>query len=206
MYLTCVRYILIPSFFLTVIQLLVGLLMSDRTTQILAELENGPYKLNLTEEKRTQLAQKITNILESESPPEPEAPLPDSVPAPPAVNRDITSNIRLIITDKPNSLGSYISGYDTMTQADAYPFTPADEVSAFITKLLGESDKVYMYTPNATKQTVAASSIGGKKTRSRRTKSKSKSARQGTGKGTGKGTRKGTGKGTRNGKAKRGNK
>lgn len=169
--------------------------MSDRTTQILAELENGPYKLNLTEEKRTQLAQKITNILESEGPPEPEAPLPDSVPA---VNRDITSNIRLIITDKPNSLGSYISGYDTMTQADAYPFTPADEVSAFITKLLGESDKVYMYTPNATKQTVAASSIGGKKTRSRRTKSKSKSAR--------KGTRKGTGKGTRNGKAKRGNK
>lgn len=166
--------------------------MSDRTNKILAELENNPYKLNLTEEKRKQLAEKITNILESEGPPEPEAPLSDDVPAPPAVNRDLTSSIRLIITDKPNSLGSYISGYDTITQADAYPFTPADQVSAFITKLLGESEKVYVYTPSASTQTVAASSIGGKKTRSKRTKSKS--ARQGTG------TRKGTRKGKRGNK------
>jgi hypothetical protein len=168
--------------------------MSERTNKILAELENSPYKLNLTDDKRAQLAEKITNILESE--PERVAPAPDSVPIPPAINRDITSNIRLIITDKPNSLGSYISGYDTMTQADAYPFTPADEVSAFIAKLLGESDKVYMYTPDATKQTTAAESTGGKKTMSKRGKGKGKRTRKGKGKGKGKSTR----------KAKRGNK
>jgi hypothetical protein len=151
--------------------------VSDITTKILEEFKASGYPDN---EGTKALSAKIIDIVrnddalksvaEPESVDETSAPMEESAP----VNRDIKSNIRLFITNKPNSRGSYISGYDVIINADEYPFTSADEVSAVLKQLLGNpGDNGYLYTPSSTEQITKADAArpmitqGGKKKRSK---------------------------------------
>lgn len=147
----------------------------DVAGKILEELQKKEY--GLTKEIQSKLGNSIKKIVDDAPAPVPSSAVVEEEQKPP-VNRDIRSNIRLFITDKPNSKGSNISGYDTIVNADEYPFTSADEVSVFIKALMGNSnDKVYIYTPSGTKQIVQIplQKIGGnKQSRKRSTRKKGK--------------------------------
>ncbi len=148
--------------------------VSDITTKILEEFKARGYPDN---EGTKALSAKIIDIVRNDdalkSVAEPESVDETSAPMeePAHVNRDIKSNIRLFITNKPNSRGSYISGYDVIINADEYPFTSADEVAAVLKQLLGNpGDNGYLYTPSSTEQITKADTArpmitqGGKKT------------------------------------------
>ncbi len=114
----------------------------DVVSKLLEELKKTEYGIN--NETQSKLNKRFRDIVA-------DTPIVEQVvekeQVPPNVNRDIRSNIRLYITDQPNSKGSNISGYDATVDADEYPFSSADEVSVFIKTLLGDSkNKVYVYT------------------------------------------------------------
>lgn len=149
----------------------------DVVGKILEELKKTEYGLTLTKDVQSKLSKSIQQIMDvAPAPVSPQVVLEEEK-KPPA-NQDIRSNIRLYITDKPNSKGSNISGYDMIVNADEYPFTSADEVSVFIKALMGNSnDKVYIYTPSGTEQIVQIPprKIGGnKQSRKRSTRKKGK--------------------------------
>ena len=147
----------------------------DVASKILEELQKKEY--GLTKEIQSKLGNSIKKIVDVAPAPVP-SPVVVEEANKPLVNRDIRSNIRLFITDKPNSKGSNISGYDTIVNADEYPFTSADEVSVFIKALLGDStNKVYIYTPPGTEQVVQIppeKKGGNKQSRKRSTRKKGK--------------------------------
>jgi hypothetical protein len=146
----------------------------DVAGKILEELQKKEY--GLTKEIQSKLGNSIKKIVDVAPAPVP-PPVVVEEEQKPQVNRDIRSNIRLFITDKPNSKGSNISGYDTIVNADEYPFTSADEVSVFIKALMGNSnDKVYIYTPSGTEQVVKIppKKGGNKQSRKRSTRKKGK--------------------------------
>lgn len=148
----------------------------DVAGKILEELQKKEYGLTITKDVQSKLSKSIQQIIDDAP-----APVPSTVAVeehkPPA-NQDIRSNIRLYITDNPNSKGSNISGYDMIVNADEYPFTSADEVSVFIKALMGNSnDKVYIYTPSGTAQVVQIpprKTGGNKQSRKRSTRKKGK--------------------------------
>lgn len=147
----------------------------DVVNKILDELQKKEY--GLTKDVQSNLGNSIKKIIDVAPTPVPSPVVVEEEQKPP-VNRDIRSNIRLFITDKPNSKGSNISGYDTIVNADEYPFTSADEVSVFIKALMGNSnDKVYIYTPPGTEQIVQIppqKKGGNKQSRKRSTRKKGK--------------------------------
>ena len=147
----------------------------DVAGKILEELQKKEY--GLTKEIQSKLGNSIKKIVDVAPAPVPPPVVVEEEQKPP-VNRDMRSNIRLFITDKPNSKGSNISGYDTIVNADEYPFTSADEVSVFIKALMGNSnDKVYIYTPSGTEQVVQIppeKKGGNKQSRKRSTRKKGK--------------------------------
>jgi hypothetical protein len=140
----------------------------DVVSKLLEELKKTEYGIN--NETQSKLNKRFRDIVA-------DTPIVEQVvekeQVPPNVNRDIRSNIRLYITDQPNSKGSNISGYDATVDADEYPFSSADEVSVFIKTLLGDSkNKVYVYTPSASKQIIRAKVGGEKRVHKRSTRKK----------------------------------